>query len=183
MGAGEVGRQARSVCASEAGRALSECRPTVPYGASPPRVTASHRRGHPAGSRAATLRVLRWSRTHRCGWLAPMQPGLAFASARQAAITADLPGASVSARSLRATGEGGAAVAPATSWPAQMAIRAGNSAVAQPRDSTSSFRSGAGPRSGTAISSSAFGGRGNPNFIELRDEDVTQGRPSAARRQ
>ena len=178
-----MGRHARSGCASEAGHAPSECRPRVPRGASPPRVTASRRRGHTTGSRAATLRVLRWPRMHCCGWLAPMHPGLAFASARQAAITAELPGASVSARSLRATGKGGATVAPATSRPARMAIRAGNSAVAQPGDSTSSFRSGAGPRSGTAVSSSAFGGRGNANSIELRDEDVTQGRRSAACRQ
>ena len=146
MGGGELGRHAGSVCASEAGRAPSQCRPRVPRGSSPPRATASHRRGHSAGGRAATFRVLRWPRMHCCGWRAPMHPGLAFASARQPAITrGGIPGSIGFGSIVAGDGRGGATVAPVTSRPAQWRFERCDFGYSSAEGSISPFRSGSGP--------------------------------------
>ncbi len=169
-----MGRHAGSGCDSEAGRAPSKRRPRVPRGS--PRATASHRRGHSAGGRAATFRVLRWPRMHCCGWRAPMHPGLAFASARQPAIArGGLPGSVGFGSIVAGDGRGGATVAPVTSRPAQWRFELLILAIAQPRESTSPFRLGSGPPGGRRLKLRVRG-RGNPNSIEVRDADVTQGK-------
>jgi hypothetical protein len=113
---------------------------------------------------------------HCCGWRAPMHPGLAFASARQPAITrGGLPGSIGFGSIVAGDGRGGATVAPVTSRPAQWRFELLILAIAQPRESTSPFRSGSGPPGGRRLKLRVRG-RGNPNSIEVRDADVTQGK-------
>ena len=171
-----MGRRAGSGCDSEAGRAPSKRRPRVPRGSSPPRATASHRRGHSAVGCAATFCVLRWPRMHCCGWRAPMHPGLAFASARQPAITrGGLPRSIGFGSIVAGDGRGGATVAPATSRPAQWRFELLISAIAQPSDPSHLSGRGAGRLGATRHLALRVRRRGSPNSIEVRDADVTQG--------